>query len=246
MKIGLMGFGHLGKAVAQGLMHVEGISCDDIYVSAHSEETLRVAQEQFGLQACASNAELQRIADVVILLLPPDVFRREQFTAIGAGKMVVSMMAGVKLTELRSKLGGDPVRAMPNLGVATNRGLICHTPMTEQRVIDLLNGLGETFCVSEDEVERFMAVASCGIGFAAHLLHNFAWASESMGFAKDIAVRMTRNVFSYALGAENFLALADAVATKGGATEAGIASLVADDVPGAMGRAVEAAYQKMK
>lgn len=246
MKIGLMGFGHLGKAVAKGLLHMQEIADEEIYVSAHSKATLRVAQEQFGLHACASNDELVRVADVLILLLPPEVFRRENFAADWSGRTVISMMAGVKLAELRGKLGGEPIRVMPNLGVAENRGMLCYTPTEDQQVVKLLNGLGDALCVQETEVEKFMAVASCGIGFAAYMLQSFAQAGEGMGFSREAAMQMTINVFTYALNAGDFQALADAVATKGGATEMGISSMAAENVAGAVARAVEAAYNKMK
>lgn len=246
MKIGLMGFGHLGKAVAKGLLHLQEIADEGIYVSAHSETTLRVAQEQFGLQVCASNDELVRMVDVVILLLPPEVFRREKFSTDWSGKTVISMMAGVKLAELRGKLGGEPIRVMPNLGVAENRGMLCYTSTEDQQVVKLLNGLGEAMCVQETEVERFMAVASCGIGFAAYLLQSYAQAGECMGFSREKAMQMTKNVFAYALNAGDFHALTNAVVTKGGATEMGISSMAAEDVASAVARAVEAAYNKMK
>lgn len=246
MRIGLIGFGHLGKAVLRGLLNAGFASLNEVLVSARSAATRQIAREQFGVKAVEDFAELARWADVILLLVPPAAFRQDFPNVDWSDKTVISMMAGVKLEELRQKFGGNPVRAMPNLAVASNQGLICYTSTENERAIALLEALGEAFCVAEEDVEKVMALASCGIGLAAWLLRAFQQVGENMGFSAELAGKMVRNVFRYAADSADYAALAETVATKGGATEAGLNSMKADDVAGMIERAVVAAYRKMK
>ena len=248
MKIGIVGFGHLGKALVKGLLRNDFVHKEDIFATARSQQTKDQAQSEYGIQVCSTNKELIDKTDIIFICIPSKVFFTDfaDCNTVWENKHFVSFMAGVTLSQLQSCLGQSHImRAMPNLGVEQNNGIICYTQTKNEYIIALLVHLGYSFCVPETEIEKVTAFASCGIGFAAYVLNCFFEVGNDLGFSQDVSAKIVDNIFRNALHAPNYSELVDAVATKGGATEAGVRRFEGHNIKEIIGDAIQAAYRKM-
>lgn len=249
MKIGVIGFGHLGWSLVKGLLNKSYIPNSDIYVTANSKETKEKAVTEYGVNVCPTNVDLIEKSDLIFISLPSKAFFSE-FDGLnlhGAeSKSFVSLMAGVSLEQLRNSLGDYKIiRVMPNLGIQKNDGVIGYTNTDDERVIETLNHLGYSFAVSEEEIEKVTAFASCGIGFSAYIMNCFYEVGKNLGFSEEISHQIVKNIFHNALQATNYSELVSSVATKGGATEAGIESFEGDQISRTIANAIDKAYRRM-
>lgn len=249
MKIGIMGFGHLGQAFTKGLLNKQFVLQQNIYVTTKSEESLHKAMMSYKVNTCNDNIELIEKVDIVIIALPKTAF----FEYFGSkeirndnNKKYISLMAGIKTEKIKEVLGDvNLVRAMPNLGIANNDGVIGYTNTDDQFIIDMMNHLGHAFIIDETEIEKVTAFASCGVGFAAYILDSFYRVGKSFGFDDVTTRKIIANIFTTALATEDFEKLVTAVATKGGATEAGVNSFNENRLNDVIRDGINEAFLKM-
>ena len=248
MQIGIMGFGHLGQAFTKGLLNKQFVLQQDIFVTTKSEESLHKANMSFKVNTCNDNIELIEKVDIVIIALPKTAFF-EYFDSKkirNDNKKYISLMAGIKAEKIKEVLGDvNLVRAMPNLGIANNDGVIGYTNTDDQFIIDMMNHLGHAFIIDETEIEKVTAFASCGVGFAAYILDSFYRVGKSFGFDDVTTRKIIANIFTTALATEDFEKLVTAVATKGGATEAGINSFNENRLNDVIHDGINEAFLKM-
>ncbi|TSB22246.1 NAD(P)-binding domain-containing protein, partial [Streptomyces benahoarensis] len=115
-RIGIIGVGEIGRAIVDGLC--DGVEePPEIYLSPRGARTsAELSQRYPNVQVCADNQDVVNHSDVVIIAVRP-VGHAEALAGlrIGSDRTVVSVIAGVALSELRRTLGtGAPlVRAIP-------------------------------------------------------------------------------------------------------------------------------------
>ncbi len=248
MNLGIMGFGHIAQAFVKGLLNTDIVGSSDIYTTARSSKTRLLAEEIFKVNVCDSNTSLINTCDLIFICLPAKAFYQENVlsTLDLKCKIFISFMAGVKIDQIKEVLGDvDVIRAMPNLGMADNDGVTAYTKTSDQRIIDIFDSLGYAFLINEKEIEKVTALASCGVGFAAYILSCFDRIAKELGFDDKSKAKIVSNIFRSALKHDDHSSLADAVATKGGATETGIDSLKEAELYEILNKAVLSAYDKM-
>ena len=225
MKLGFLGYGNLARALARGVCGQGVLPAENIYICARTEATCAYARS-LGHKTVDSAAQLFEACDVVVLAIKPKVFREmsiELSHIDTCGKKVISVMAAVKLSELAEVMRCPVMRVMPTLAAADGldiMGYSCQGDFSD--IIPSLSKLGDVLCLGEDMMERLTVAASCGLGFAAHILEAYKKQCEEFGFAPEQAQTITRRMFTYAAQSEDgFGALESRVATRGGVTEAG-------------------------
>ncbi len=247
MKIGIIGFGNLGRSLAEGLVK-SGTPADGICVCDAFQDALKQARS-YGFDVTDDvNAAAAR-ADVIFLTIKSYVFEELAptiDTTLLKGKTVVSFMAGVSFEKIFAGIGEiELVRGMPSLAIAACDGVVAYTKAPEP-VAALFQKLGYAFEVAPDEIEKVMAFSSCGLGFAAYLIDAFAAAGEKLSFDRDTAARIAGQTFRNAVDRGDYKNTVKAVATKGGATEQGVLHMDASGVYGIVAEAVQKAYDRMK
>ncbi|HBL83526.1 MAG: hypothetical protein A2Y17_00495 [Clostridiales bacterium GWF2_38_85] len=225
MKIGVIGFGHLGKALVKGIFNRDIETADNIYVCARSESTLKIASEEFGVNTTNDINKIFEIADLVFLVLKSDVFLKTEFDkAVSDDKTVVSFIAGVTIAQIKEKLGYDAeiIRAMPTLSMENGNGIIGYTKTTNKTIANIFEKLGYAFAVDEDKIDVVTAFSACGLGFAAYIIEAFKQVGTQMGFDEDTSRKIVEDNFLSAINSKDYNKTIQEVATKGGATEQGI------------------------
>ncbi len=226
-KIGIIGYGHMGRALARGLIK-EGVARgEELLICSRAEQTLALAREECGARTTHDAAVAVAQSELLFLCVKKDVFLALAPEIAGAGlkgKTLVSFLAACTIAEHRAVLGADVplVRAMPTVGIAQGAGIIAYTQTKNAALETLLHVLGFAFETDEAGLERATAYAGCGPGFAAYLLDAYVRAGIALGFEQESAKRIAQMNFSYALGHADYPALMAEVATKGGLTEFGM------------------------
>lgn len=248
MKIALIGYGNLGRAVAQGLT-IAGFGKEDIVVCARSEQSVAAARCN-GFTATRSVALAVADADVIFLALKAEAFYALAPTLcdMRLTGTVVSLMAGVCVEQIRKALrfDGAVVRAMPNLAIAAGNGIVGHTKTDDAQIARLFSALGFSFEVDEADIEKITAFSACGLGFAAYVLGCFIEAGQALGLDETLCDQIVRRNFQAALAAGDLGQTVSAVATKGGATEQGLSYLRESHLSDILSGAVQRAYGILK
>lgn len=181
----------------------------------------------------------------------------------GPDTLVVSIMAGVSLEDLRLALpdAGLIVRAMPNMPVASGSGVVAliaerDDKAAQTRLDKLMAPLGLVqWIANETSFNLVTALTGCGPAFVYRIVGAMAGAAVRLGLDAEDADRMTRAMVAGAAQAmltsdETPAAMAAAVASPGGMTQAGLdvldtdgrlAALMADTLRAARERGKELA-----
>ncbi len=225
MKLGFLGYGNLARSLVRGVTTQGILPSDSVYICARTEATLAYARS-LGHGTVADPAALFAECDIVVLAIKPKVFREMSYDLSRidtAGKRVVSVMAAVKLEELEAVVRCPVMRVMPTLAAADGKDILGYSTKDDfEDIVPALGKLGEVLALDEDMLERLTVAASCGLGFAAHVLDSYKKQCIDIGFEAEQAESITRAMFGYAAeNDESFNALEHRVATKGGVTEAG-------------------------
>ena len=249
MKIGIVGFGNLGSALASGLLKSGLAGAGDIVVCDNSPSARALAEaEPFCACVCENINTAIGLSDIVFLTVKAHVFevlsseidRRGLF-----GKTVVSFMAGMSFERIYSLVGEVTlVRAMPSLAIASCDGVIGYTNAPREAA-EIFGKLGYAFETAPENIEKVMAFASCGLGFAAYLIDAFASAGGLMGFSPETSAHVAALTFKNAVDRGHFRETVSAVATPGGATEQGVLRMDECGVYDIVASAVRSAYERM-
>src|ERR1700761_3211281 len=118
MKIGLIGAGNMARAMARGWG--EPVLCAD-----PARERAKALVEELGGEALASNADVARAADLVVLCHKPAQLRDVAAEVAPHAKVVASILAATPLSALREAYPGKPVyRFIPSLPVEVRQGAV--------------------------------------------------------------------------------------------------------------------------
>jgi pyrroline-5-carboxylate reductase len=168
----------------------------------------RLASAHANVEVCPSAQEVaDRVDIVVVAVRPEDCGPVLGGLTFGLGSVVVSVMAGVRLGQLREAIPGDVaiVRAMP---LTTVRHLDCVTVLlpSHEVVCAVFDALGGSVVVEDEEAfDVFTTLTSTVSTQLAYIREVWRWAA-SRGIERSVAERFVRSQFA-ALGRE--LAAAD-------------------------------------
>ncbi|MDQ3644989.1 MAG: pyrroline-5-carboxylate reductase [Actinomycetota bacterium] len=244
MRIGFIGAGSMGSALARGLG-------EPAVVHDADEARAEAVVAEVGGRVAASNSELAGQVDLVILCHKPAQLHEVAEEAAPATKAVASIVAATRIAELESAYPGIPVyRFIPNMPVEVGRGVLCYAAGTraadgpERDVLRLFGRGGVVIALDEPLIEPAMALMSCGPAFIALVVEAMAGAGARHGLD---AAQATRLVVETLAGTAAYLdanhldpaELRGRVATPGGVTEKGLQALEDGGVPQAFAAAVD-------
>ena len=240
MNYGFIGLGNMAGAIIRG-MHRSGLFAENtVYGYDSFEEKAQAIAAETGLVPCRDNCEVVANADVVVFAVKPQMMEgmlaaipAEQF----AGKLVISIAAGVTLAWYESRLPGVAViRTMPNINaiVGCASTALCkgtHTTDAHMEIAKtLFSAVGSVYPMEERLVSGFSAICGASDAFTFLYVEALASAGVKQGFPKPMALQMAKEVVLGAAkllesGAGNPMELADMVCSPGGTTIEGVHKL---------------------
>ncbi|MCL4685572.1 pyrroline-5-carboxylate reductase [Myxococcota bacterium] len=265
LRIGLLGAGAMGEALAGGLLAagVPGalVRATDP-VAARREQVARA----YGIEVGDDNAVLVQHSDVVVLAVKPGVVAAvlealvERVGAAAAQPLWVSIAAGISLTRLAALLpaGARVVRAMPNTPALVRAGATAFAANAAATAADravalaLFESVGMAWEAPDERLlDAVTGLSGSGPAYVFVFLEALADAGVRAGLPRDVAHRLAcQTTFGAAkLALESGLhpgQLKDRVTSPGGTTIAGLARLEAGGLRAAIHDAVEAAARRSR
>lgn len=239
-KLGIIGAGAMGSAIAAGLVESGTLAASQIYICDHSATKLSALSEKTGVCVCAdAEAVFAAQPNIVILAIKPQVlpaFMSTNATAL-SGKLVISIAAGVSVATLEAALpAARIVRVMPNLPVAVRSGAsaICSgASATSQDVActqTLFAALGSAQVMREDQLDAEGAVVGCGPAYFALFIDALTRAGVKAGLpaasAREMSIATMKGVALMLEGSEDHpRQYMEKVTSPGGTTAAALYEL---------------------
>ncbi len=255
MRIGFAGAGNIAAAIARGWTSAEHGPEGMLFSDAGSGRAAALAAETGG-EAVGSLAELGSRADAVLLAVKPASLETAAAQLEGTGDAIASVLVGTSLPRLRDVFPGVPVvRTMPTVTTEIQRGVICHAPLAESdgetgaRLLNLFGELSHLVEVPDELMDAATAVMGCPPAYLAMVVQNLAEAGAAEGLEPEQAHEL---VIESCAGTIELLRRYDpitvrqTVASRGGATEAGLEALADAAVGDAFQAAVRASLARMR
>lgn len=251
IKILLVGYGHMGKAMAEG------------WLTDPSVELSIISPELDRIGTCYTTPDqLPSIyrPDIIIFAVKPQIIDEvlpEYKHLCSVDTLVVSIAAGVKITKISGVLNGRVVRIMPNLPITTGLGLYGIYSATEthqDRIIleKLLSNTGTILWLeTEDQIDKVTAISGSGPAYYYLFTESLQKAAQQLGFDHEKALLLAQATF---VGAAELLktrittaaTLRAQVTSPGGTTAAAIETFESNNIDDLVYKAVEAAYTRAK
>lgn len=261
MTIGFIGAGNMARAIITGLLAKNAVTPEEIVLHGGQPIHYEPYAAKIGAKAVASNQAVADTADIVFLAVAPKlgvlILKTIGPTLKQRQVPIVSMLTGVSLATLEDALGSQdqPVlRIMPNVNVAINAGMTAYAANDSvagqlDGLLDLLNVLGKTMALPEDQFSTFVALAGSSPAFVYLFIDSLSRAGVKYGLTKKQATAIAAQAVMGS--AQNVLAseqspfdLIDQVSSPGGTTVAGLLAMEQAGLMSAVIKGVDATIAK--
>ncbi len=259
MKIGFIGVGNMGGALAEAVS--KSSQKAEIYLADFCTEKRDALAKKLSAKT-GDNLALCRECDFVFLGVKPQVLPGllAEIAPVVADRkqnlVLVSMAAGIGTQSVLDAVGPDAalIRIMPNTPVSVGKGVIVYTTRNisvdqERAFLVALEQSGTVEKIEEEKIDAASALHGCGPAFVYLFIEALADGAVSCGLPRDKALLFAAATVSGA--AEMVLqtgthpgALKDAVCSPGGTTIQGVRALEESGFRGAAMDAVVSAYER--
>ncbi|MFA5356611.1 MAG: pyrroline-5-carboxylate reductase [Candidatus Omnitrophota bacterium] len=246
-KIGIIGYGNMGAAIAEGIK-------DRYRVITFDKDSSKLKCLS-GISAAKSASGVVDRSDLVLLAVKPQEFGvlLNEIKGCLKDKLVISIAAGITTSYIEGCLGqARVVRIMPNIGVKIGRAesVLCKGKYAAKKDIDLAKRifdlLGKTWIIEEDMFDSATAISGSGpayiyydmearkidplrlpkekeIEYARSLSEAARRVGFDLEFADELSAAVTASAISLTLRtAISPVELRRQITSKGGTTEAAV------------------------
>lgn len=255
-RVGVIGAGKIGGSL---LVRLAAAGDYDLGVSDVHEEQLRPYAEKHGIRTTSSNRELAESSDLLIVAVKPwDVgwVLDEVSPALGNGKAVASVAAGVTINAIQERLpAGTPVlRVMPNVCASVGLGSAVVTANEAGRamlpmVMEIFRHVGEAMELPERLFDAATALHGSGPAYVALFADALIQAGVREGIPRDVARRLVIGTIegtAVLLKDRSAHQVRDEVMTPGGTTAAAFVAMEKAGFVGAVYDGVNAAAEQSR
>lgn len=262
MKIGIIGYGSMGKMLAENFL-AAGIADKGTLFLAN--RTLSKLQEMEGRAViCKSNAEAAEGVDFLFICVRPvdiKIILEEIADVVNADTLVVSLNGSVSFAQLEKILCKNRTlkiaKMIPSVTAEINKSqsLVCFNKMVEEsdkaELQKILKCLGQVIELPENEIGMGSELVSCMPGFIASIFDVICQsAKKHTEIPSEQIVQMvlkTVSATSELMLKKNmtFEEVVSRVATKGGITEEG-AKVIYEGLPEVVDLMFERTLEKRK
>jgi len=258
--LGVLGCGTMGEAIVRGILNSGGLAPAQVFASDVRPEIAAVLASKHGIRTSTDNLAVAGGCDVALVCVKPyqiaAVLDNDAMRAALAGKLVISIAAGVRLEKLCTLLPKSAViRAMPNTpaligegmaGLARGKG----TSDAQMALgLALFAAVGKSQEVDEAHMDIVTAVAGSGPAFVFVMIDALADGAVRLGLRRDAAVAMAAQMVQ---GAARMVVqtgthpavLKDQVTTPGGCTIAGLGVMEDGKIRSVLARTIEETARK--
>ena len=249
----------MATALVQGVLKAGVCTKEQIYASDRLQEAVKNLAAKCGVHAVTNNREAASVANAILLAVKPgDALEAlQEIRDEAKDKLVISIVAGVKLSTLRevAGMGVRIVRVMPNTPALIHRGAAAYSTGADVTAEDanvvekIFSAVGKVFRVKEELLDVVTGLSGSGPAYIYIVIEALADSGVLMGLPRDLALQLAAQTVAGA--AEMVLQsglhpaqLKDMVTSPGGTTIAGIEALEASGIRAAFLSAVRVATER--
>jgi pyrroline-5-carboxylate reductase len=262
LTIGFLGAGKMATALAKGFIRAGLVTPKQVIASDVNEAARTAFAKETGAKTTASNPEVAKFAEVLVLAVKPDHVTgalAEIREAISEKHLLISIAAGVTLAKLEAGLaaGARVIRVMPNTpalvgssatGFAVGKSA---TGVDAEIATKLFSAVGVAFQVKESLLDAVTGLSGSGPAYVYLFIESLSDGGVAAGLPRDVATRLAAQTV---LGAAKMVletgqhpgALKDMVTSPGGTTIEGLHELEKGKLRGTVISAVRAATEKSR
>jgi len=259
VKLAFIGGGNMASALIGGLI-VRGARPSSICVVEPVPAARRRVAAKFKVRASAAPDARVLAAETIVLAVKPQDMRTAVAPLAGklAGKLVISVAAGIRLKDLSRWLGGHAklIRCMPNTPALIGAGIAgLYAPRgasaaERRRAERILGAVGKVVWVKDERLlDPVTAVSASGPAYVFWFIEQLAKSAEGLGITPEVAAKLALETV---LGSAQLAArskeppgvLRERVTSKGGTTAAALAVFEQARLAEHFRRAIEAASRR--
>lgn len=233
MRLAIVGAGKMGGAVLTGALRAGIVAPEDTGIYHPNERRAAALAESYGVQVLSDEAIHQ--AERILVAVKPQTFGEVAPLIARRNAAYISLMAGVSALTIARGVGSNRVvRAMPNLGssVGLSATALAALPQASDDDVymaeQLFSAVGTVYHIPEKLFDAFTGLAGSGPAFAAVFCEALADGGVRVGFGREVARDLARQVLLAAatlLEHKSPAELKDEVASAGGTAIAGVTAL---------------------
>lgn len=262
LTLGFLGAGKMATALAKGFLNAKLVKASQLIASDVAESARAAFVKETGGKTTASNGDVVRFANILVLAVKPDQVAgvlSEIRGAVTPQQLVISIAAGVALAKLEGGLGDGArvIRVMPNTPALVGASATAYalgkaaTATDGQLAQKLFAAVGVAFPVKESLLDAVTGLSGSGPAYVYLMIEAMSDGGVAAGLPRDIATKLAAQTL---LGGAKMVletglhpgALKDMVTSPGGTTIEGLHELEKAKLRGALINAVRAAAEKSK
>lgn len=258
MKVGIIGYGSMGKMLLRKFYETGAVQRENLLAANRTPEKLKEADD-FSL-ICENNRELAEQADIVFLCVRPSDMKDvilEIRDVLKPEALLVSLNGSISFEVLSKITRQKMAKVIPSVTAEINRSqtLICFNGSAaehdKETLTGLLRNIGNVIELPENEIGMGAELVSCMPGFIASIFDVICRsAGKHTAIPEEQVINMVLDTMSATAELMlrqnmSFSEVAGRVATKGGITEEGT-NVIYRDFPAAADLLFEKTLDKRK
>ncbi|OQA98440.1 MAG: Pyrroline-5-carboxylate reductase [Spirochaetes bacterium ADurb.Bin218] len=256
IKIGIIGAGNMGGAIARGLSKT--LKSENIIICEKNNETALMLSSELKIRQKADIKGLSEESDVVIIAVKPAIVEEVLQSLKDYSKIIISVAAGVTIHKIEEIVGNKKIiRAMPNTPAISGCAmtvLSLSNSVTEdesQIALSLFESLGRVIILDEKYMNAVTAISGSGPAYVFTFIQAIADAGVKLGLTRNDSLLLAgQTIFGSAKmfldKMENPIKLRDNVTSPGGTTIAAVHTLERSGFSGVVMDAIEEAFKRAK
>jgi len=252
VKISIIGYGEMAKAILEGMENGKW-KMENVEVVGRNIDRLKEIEQKFKVKTALID-EYDISEKIVILAVKPYALQEVSMRIKGEAEVLISILAGKSLVELEKYIKAKAyIRAMPNIAAKYQASTTAITGDEEGKNIasEILSKIGEVIWVNnDDEIDMATAIIGSGPAFLAIIAEAISDAGVYTGLKRDVANSLVKglfNSFSVLSGREkSFNIIKNKVSSPKGTTIEGIYTLEKEGIRGKIMEGIIKAYEKSK
>lgn len=198
MKVGIIGCGNMGSAIARCILSKKILHFNNIYLSDKDSRKTRDLYRKFGIHVSTNEEIVKKCRVIIIAVKPQD--SRKLLVSISKGldrsKYLISIMAGVKIGRIESlinkKIG--VTRAMPNMAALAGKSMTClsHNKVVKDKTVaqKIFSSIGDVMEIEEKYMDAVTAISGSGPAYFFYLAEAMRDAAVKLGMTKEKAMKL--------------------------------------------------------
>ncbi|HPP94211.1 MAG TPA: pyrroline-5-carboxylate reductase [Spirochaetota bacterium] len=256
IKIGIIGAGNMGGAIARGLSKT--LKSENIIICEKNNETALMLSSELKIRQKADIKGLSEESDVVIIAVKPAIVEEVLQSLKDYSKIIISVAAGVTIHKIEEIVGNKKIiRAMPNTPAISGCAMTVLslsnsiTDEESQIALSLFESLGRVIILDEKYMNAVTAISGSGPAYVFTFIQAIADAGVKLGLTRNDSLLLAgQTIFGSAKmfldKMENPIKLRDNVTSPGGTTIAAVHTLERSGFSGVVMDAIEEAFKRAK